>query len=658
MPTVNGVPSVARMRRVLVPTFVMVAGLLAAATPWPSDPARAEASSFVSLVPGRVMETRDGLNTVDGQFNAMGIRQAQSETPLKVTGRAGVADDAKAVVLNLAVTGSSAGGFVTIWPCGLPRPTASSLNYDAGQTISNAVTAQIGSGGQICIYTLTATHVIIDVTGAYPSTAGFQGLVPGRVLETRPGENTTDGQFAGVGIRNAGSITELVVRNRAGAGNAEAVVLNVAVTGSTAAGFVTLYPCGSDRPNAASLNYNAGQTISNAVTAKVGPNGAVCIYVFSSTHVIVDLTGAFPAGAGYNALVPGRLLETRAGLNTVDGQANGYGIRPAGSETELLVGGRAGVGAVDAVVLNVAVTGSSAAGFVTIFPCGSQRPNASSLNFSAGQTISNAVTAKVGSGGRICIYVLAATHVIIDVTGYFPGSIVGDPSSTSTTTSTRPSTLPGEKPKLQAVYAYPSSGRPLSGLGIEVLLAQELKTVTDWYAGETGGRRPDFVTGLLGVEVMAIQLSMTAGQANASGGWIAAGGQIKNQLPANRYPVIFYDGTSADGFCGIAHSQGFVWIPIHNCGGNGVPKGQPWPYGPTYLFAHEIGHALGAVPACAPHHIAGGHVGDNRTDLMYEGPGKDILNTRLDPGHDDYYNPVPGAICGNGNIINSPLMTP
>ena len=303
-------PSDARMRTMLVMLFLVVAGLVAAATPWPRDAARAEASSYVSLVPGRVLETRDGLSTVDGQFNAIGIRQAQSETALKVAGRAGVASDAKAVVLNLAVTGSSAAGFVTVWPCGQPRPNASSLNYSAGQTISNAVTAQIGAGGEICIFTLSATHVIIDVTGAYPSTAGFQGLVPGRVLETRPGENTTDGLFAGIGIRDAGSITELPVRNRAGAGDADAVVLNVAVTGSSAPGFVTVYPCGSERPNAASLNYDAGQTISNAVTAKVGTGGSVCVFVFSATHVIIDLTGAFPAGAGYNPLVPGRVLET------------------------------------------------------------------------------------------------------------------------------------------------------------------------------------------------------------------------------------------------------------------------------------------------------------------------------------------------------------
>ena len=134
---------------------------------------------------------------------------------------------------------------------------------------------------------------------------------------------TTDGEFAGVGIRDAGSITELRVRGRAGASDADAVVLNVAVTGAAAPGFVTVWPCGESQPNASSLNHDAGQTISNSVTAKVGSNGAVCLFVLSTTHVIVDLAGAFPTGAGYSPLVPSRVIETRAGMNTVDGQAAG-----------------------------------------------------------------------------------------------------------------------------------------------------------------------------------------------------------------------------------------------------------------------------------------------------------------------------------------------
>src|SRR3712207_9547741 len=110
---------------------------------------------------------------------------------------------------------------------------------------------------------------------------------------------------------------------------------------------------------AASINYGAGQTISNAVTARVGENGRICIFTYSDTDVIVDVTGAFPRGSQFAASAPGRILETRDGLSTIDGQFNGIGARAAGSVTELTVAGPAGTSeTADAVVLNVAVTRS------------------------------------------------------------------------------------------------------------------------------------------------------------------------------------------------------------------------------------------------------------------------------------------------------------
>ena len=81
--------------------------------------------------------------------------------------------------------------------------------------------------------------------------------------------------------------------------------------------------------------------------------------------------------------------------------------------------GRAGVpvGA-DAVVLNVTATGTEGAGYLTVWPCGTVQPNASSLNFAAGATVANAVVAKVGDGGNVCIYTSAPTQLIADTNGY------------------------------------------------------------------------------------------------------------------------------------------------------------------------------------------------------------------------------------------------
>ena len=94
-----------------------------------------------------------------------------------------------------------------------------------------------------------ATGWFIDDVKFY--TCGLPGppmksLVPARLLESRPELSTIDGQFNGIGVRGAGSVTVLPVVGRGGVGgDAAAVVLNVTVTDAQAAGFVTVYPCGA-----------------------------------------------------------------------------------------------------------------------------------------------------------------------------------------------------------------------------------------------------------------------------------------------------------------------------------------------------------------------------------------------------------------------------
>ncbi|MGI8808176.1 MAG: hypothetical protein ACR2KK_10105, partial [Acidimicrobiales bacterium] len=88
----------------------------------------------------------------------------------------------------------------------------------------------------------------------------------------------------------------------------------------------------------------------------------------------------------------------------------------------LTVTGRGGVPAegVSSVVLNVAVTQPTADGYLTVFPAGAARPLASNINFAPGQTVSNAVVAKVGAGGKVDIFnAQGATHVVVDVQGWF-----------------------------------------------------------------------------------------------------------------------------------------------------------------------------------------------------------------------------------------------
>ena len=404
------------------------------APPVPSSPLSSPASSFAacsaiattttttttdgftSLVPARLIDTRLETLTVDCQDAGLGLRNAGSTTSVRVTGRGGVSASSTAVVLNVTVDDPQAAGYVTVFPCGEPRPVASSLNYTARTTVANAVVARVGAGGNVCFFTTATTELIVDVNGSFAAGSSFVALTPQRLVDSR-----TDAAGVTVPVRAAGSVTEVQVAGAAGvAVDAVAAVLNVTATGSQSGGFVTVFPCGAERPNASSLNHDADDTVANAVVAKIGAGGRVCLYSNAGTHLVVDVNGYYVARTAYVSFSPSRLLDSRAGGNTLDGREHGIGIRPAGTVTPLDVAGRSivPIGATT-VVLNVTVTDPQGGGFVTVFPCGTTRPNASSLNFEAGETVANAVVAKVGVGGRVCFVSNVATHLVVDVNGYY-----------------------------------------------------------------------------------------------------------------------------------------------------------------------------------------------------------------------------------------------
>jgi len=251
-------------------------------------------SAFTSLdAPARILDSRPGFGTADGIAQGIGLRGNQSTTVLQVGGRVGVPLAAKSVVLNVTVTEAAGGGWITVYPCGAPQPNASNLNYAPGQTIPNLVVAKLGTNGSVCLYAQGATHLIVDVTGYFELDDKLVPLpAPARVVDTRPGFGTVDALYAGTGRRPSTSTLDVLLRGRAGVPDAaHAVVLNVTVTDATAGGWVIVYPCGASPPNASNLNYAAGQTIPNAVVAKVGTNGKVCFFTQGATQLIVDVAG-------------------------------------------------------------------------------------------------------------------------------------------------------------------------------------------------------------------------------------------------------------------------------------------------------------------------------------------------------------------------------
>ncbi|MET0663842.1 MAG: reprolysin-like metallopeptidase [Ilumatobacteraceae bacterium] len=377
-------------------------------------------TSLVPSSPARLFDSRGPNLTVDGLYSGAGPRPAGSITEVQVTGRGCVPIDATGVVLNVTAVQARAAGYASVFPCGEPVPTASNLNFAAGQNVPNAVIAKVGAGGKVCVFAEVPFDLLVDVNGYVPAGSTVGSTTPARLLDSRTGGGTIDGQLAGIGQRTTGSVTEVTVAGRGGVpADASAVVLNVTVVQAGAAGFASVFPCGEALPNASNLNFAAGETMPNAVVAKVGAGGKVCVFAEVPLDLLVDVNGFVPSGSTVGSLAPARLFDSRADGTTVDGALARTGRRGAGSITEVLVAGRGGVPAdARAVILNVTAVQADAAGYVSVFPCGEALPNASNLNFAGGQTVPNAAIAKVGAGGTVCLFAEQPTHLLVDVNGF------------------------------------------------------------------------------------------------------------------------------------------------------------------------------------------------------------------------------------------------
>jgi hypothetical protein len=240
--------------------------------------------TFTPLTPERVVDSRSGL----------GLPAAVGSTPgeVKITGAGGVPDTAVAVVLNVTATDATQNSFLTVYPTGETKPTASNLNFAAGQTVPNLVVVQVGAGGKISVANATgATHVVADVVGFFSHSdvgSRFFPLEPARALDTR----------LGIGI--AGKVgpvsAPLLLAGRAGvpASGVTAVVINVTVTNPSHNSFLTLFPAGVPAPKASNLNFAAGQTVANLVVVKVGAGGAVDLTnAIGTTDVVGDVVGYY-----------------------------------------------------------------------------------------------------------------------------------------------------------------------------------------------------------------------------------------------------------------------------------------------------------------------------------------------------------------------------
>ena len=148
-------------------------------------------------------------------------------------------------------------------------------------------------------------------------------------------------------------------------------------------------------------------------------DGKVDLYNRSGTvDLLADVEGYHSAsGSTFHNAGPVRIMDTRSGTGVRAGTIGAKGML---SHKVAGVGGLPTSG-VTAVVLNVTATGTTATGFVTVYPDGKSRPTSSDLNFGALETVSNLVVVRV-IDGKVDFYNSAGhSNLVADLTGYCTG---------------------------------------------------------------------------------------------------------------------------------------------------------------------------------------------------------------------------------------------
>jgi hypothetical protein len=196
--------------------------------------------------------------------------------------------------------------------------------------------------------------------------------------------------------------------------------------------------------------------------------------------------------------------------------------------------------------------------------------------------------------------------------------------------------------QIHAIWAVPSDGADTFATGA-AKLADDLASIGSWWATQDPTRVPridDAVfPGGTCADISFVRLPLPASAYSGAG---ASFTQVSYELGTGGFGnafkkyLVYFDGPSVEpnvcgtggGSFGSGPSYAVVWL----AGCPSVPV--------DAVAAHELLHALGALPAGAPHACpdGSGHPCDSTQDVLYPySSGAPLAQLVLDVNHDDYY---------------------
>lgn len=344
----------------------------------------------------RILDTRTGLGGARRLAPGATIR-------VDVSGPSDLPDSANAAVMNVTAVDPAARGYVQVTPCRANGTATSTVNFPAGRTIANSTIATLDADGTVCVAANVATDVVIDVTG-WLGPNGESALRPRtaeRVVDTRLGLGVSSRLVAGRPTRI--DLADVVEHD------ATAVAANLTATGARRNGYLTASACDAPATTTSSLNFGAGESRANNAVVALSARREICVRSNVDVDLVIDVTGTFASsGLTYAPATPTRLLDTRRTRQFVAG----------GAATSFVVPPPPAPSPVAAASVNLTAVDHRDTGFVTSWDCGPRRTT-SALNMRPGEANANGAIAPVTANGRSCLYAHTATHLVVDLTGWW-----------------------------------------------------------------------------------------------------------------------------------------------------------------------------------------------------------------------------------------------
>lgn len=221
-----------------------------------------------------------------------------------------------------------------------------------------------------------------------------------------------------------------------------------------------------------------------------------------------------------------------------------------------------------------------------------------------------------------------------------PGALAGGWCGSGESSVDRADATTG--PQVHAIWAVPSDGADTFAAGA-ARLADDLASVSAWWAGQDPTRVPRIDNAVFPggtcADISFVRLPLPA---SAYSGASASFTQVSYELATagfgNAYKkyLVYFDGPTVEpdvcGTGGGSFSSGPSYAVVWLAACPTVPDDS--------IAAHELLHALGALPDGAPHPCPGdsGHPCDSSQDVLYPySSGTPLAQLVLDVNHDDYY---------------------